>query len=520
MPIVVEVLQTPAATVPIQRVAAAAPITVVPTAVPAAIAPVQRVATSLPNSSVPATVLTRSGRHSRQRRHTDMAYAAMNAALATPVPSMLSSRAFDLLSHFAASAVTVDLEAPLTDLTWHDNIGFASASDTCVDDSLSHGFAGTAGSSDIDGGALRYRRLTKPSHPEHAIWWAASDREFIKCIEERKTFCPIHEHEKPPARIASYLNMQCKKKFTDVSDPTKFDARVRATYGGNVTDYSGERSAQASGMTDFKILLNKTVSMSDRKFVTADATDFYLIDNPLERPEYMRVKIAEISPSSMERFQFAKYLQPGSDSILLRIDNGIYGLPQSGMLAQRRLKAHLADHGYLESPHSPCHFTHITDQIDFVLVVDDFGISTQGDGPAERLFAVLRKRYPLKVDMTGSKFIGFKIDFTYSADIAKRMCAISMPGYVDAAMKRFQVNLTKPVHSAEDVLPITYGSPAAQLIESDNSAPLDAAGLLRLQQINGTILYYARAVDALLLPCCGRLGLRLADPTAAVLQRA
>ena len=137
----------------------------------------------------------------------------------------------------------------------------------------------------------------------------------------------------------------------------------------------------------------------------------------------------------MERYQFAKYLQPGSDSILLRIDNGIYGLPQSGMLAQRRLKAHLADHDYLESPHSPCHFTHITDQIDFVLVVDDFGISTQGDGPAERLFAVLRKRYPLKVDMTGSKFIGFKIDFTYSADISKRMCAISMPGYVDAAMK-------------------------------------------------------------------------------------
>ena len=72
MPIVVEVLQIPAATVPIQRVAAAAPLAVVPTAVPAAIAPVQRVATSLLNSSVPATVLTRSGRHSRQRRHTDI----------------------------------------------------------------------------------------------------------------------------------------------------------------------------------------------------------------------------------------------------------------------------------------------------------------------------------------------------------------------------------------------------------------------------------------------------------------
>ena len=45
-----------------------------------------------------------------------------------------------------------------------------------------------------------------------------------------------------------------------------------------------------------KILLNKTVSMTDRKFVTADATDFYLIDNPLDRSEYMRLKLDEVSP--------------------------------------------------------------------------------------------------------------------------------------------------------------------------------------------------------------------------------
>ena len=146
-------------------------------------------------------------------------------------------------------------------------------------------------------GGWSYRRLIKASHPEQAIWLAASDREFVKCIEERKTFHPIYESEKPKDRVVSYLNMQCKKKFSTDSNPdSAFDARVRATYGGNLTDYSGDRSAQTSSMTDFKILLNKTVSMTDRKFVTADATDFYLIDNPLDRSEYMRLKLDEVSP--------------------------------------------------------------------------------------------------------------------------------------------------------------------------------------------------------------------------------
>ena len=408
-----------------------------------------------------------------------------------------------------------------------DNIGIADiANDLEIDDKLVHPhnilkFAGTAGSIDSDGGTLRYRRLIKASHPEQAIWLAASDREFVKCIEERKTFHPIYESEKPKDRVVSYLNMQCKKKFSTDSNPdSAFDARVRATYGGNLTDYSGDRSAQTSSMTDFKILLNKTVSMTDRKFVTADATDFYLIDNPLDRPEYMRLKLDEVSPWAMQHFEFSKYAQPGADSILLQVDNGIYGLPQSGILAQRKLKAHLANHGYIESIHSPCHFTHITDHIDFVLVVDDFGISTQGDGPAERLFEVLRKRYPLKVDMTGSKFIGFKVDFKYSAKLSGRQCSISMPGYVPAALKRFGITEFTPVHSAENVLPVNYSSPASQLIDSDDSALLSPAELLRLQQINGTILYYSRAVDALLLTSCGRIGSRIADPTMEILQRA
>lgn len=174
-------------------------------------------------------------------------------------------------------------------------------------------------------------------------------------------------------------------------------------------------------------------------YVTADITDCDLIDNPLERPEHMRLKLSEVSDWALAHFNFARYVQPGADTVLLQVVYGIYGLPQSGLLAQRRLKVHLADHGYAESQLTPCHFTHIPGPIEFLLVVDDLGISTEGDGPALRQFDVLQKRCPLKVDMTGSKFIGFQVEFEYVSKAADRGCRISIPGSVAAALTRFCV---------------------------------------------------------------------------------
>ena len=448
-------------------------------------------------------------RGSQQQVDRDAAYAMMESNLHDMSPSgpFSDTRAKEIEAALSALCFS----ATSSELKFTDNAIFSDPMDA---------FAGTAGSLDIDGSDLKYRKVIKESHPERAIWYAASDKELVRNIEERRIYHPIFEHQKPSDRLASYCSMVAKKKFPDVNDTSIFDARVRSTYGGNRSDYEGERSANTSSMTDVKLLLNKTISTPGRKFVSADITDFYLIDNPLERPEYMRLQLADVSPWALNHFQFEKYILPGATSVLLQVDFGIYGLPQSGLLAQKKLKAHLADHGYVESVHTPCHFKHATDLIEFVLIVDDIGISTHGDGPAERLFDVLRKRYPLKVDMTGSKFLGFKLEFNYSDILHERYCKLSMPGYVTAALKRFDIVLTHPVHAAEAVQPISYGSSEAQRITVDNSDPLDAAGLQRLQQITGTILYYARAVDAMLLTSIGRVGSRVSHPTKNALLQA
>ena len=47
--------------------------------------------------------------------------------------------------------------------------------------------------------------------------------------------------------------------------------------------------------------------------------------------------------------------------------------------------------------------------------------------------------------------------------------------------------------------PKTYGAKAQSPLPSDKSKPLDKKGILKIQKIVGSILYYARAVDSTVL---------------------
>lgn len=65
-----------------------------------------------------------------------------------------------------------------------------------------------------------------------------------------------------------------------------------------------------------------------------------------------------------------------------------------------------------------------------------------------------------------------------------------MSGYVAAALTRFGVIAVDPVHSAEDFASINHGPEDVVLDHTDDTGTHDAAGLLRLKQINGTILHF------------------------------
>jgi len=126
--------------------------------------------------------------------------------------------------------------------------------------------------------------------------------------------------------------------------------------------------------------------------------------------------------------------------------------------------------------------------------------------------ASLRKIYSITADWTGSKYIGLTLKWDYKA----RTCDISMPDYIDKALQRFEVPTpTSAQHSPHAWLPPFYGTGPQLTKPIDDSTPLDKKGLTRLQQVIGTILYYARAVYNTMLVSLGTLASKQSAATEA-----
>ena len=109
---------------------------------------------------------------------------------------------------------------------------------------------------------------------------------------------------------------------------------------------------------------------------------------------------------------------------LVSIHKGMYGLPHAGKLAQDRLMLHLSKHGYHQCARTYCLFRHESDDIAFMVVVDDFGILHGNDDSRERFFEVLRLQYAITTDLTGFKYLGIDIVHNLKNDTV----SLSMPG--------------------------------------------------------------------------------------------
>ena len=68
----------------------------------------------------------------------------------------------------------------------------------------------------------------------------------------------------------------------------------------------------------------------------------------------------------------------------------MYGLPQSGILAQTLLETHLNAHGCHQSKITPGLWTHEWQPICFTLVVDNFGLKYVGMEHADHLIKCMK----------------------------------------------------------------------------------------------------------------------------------
>jgi Reverse transcriptase (RNA-dependent DNA polymerase) len=257
-----------------------------------------------------------------------------------------------------------------------------------------------------------------------------------KCTVGTDTIHFIKIQDIPNGKKPTYLRLVVADR------PNKENPRrVRFTVGGDKIDYPDEVATKTAELTTAKLLFNSVLSTPNAMFAAFDIKDFYL-NTPMERFEYMRIPVTQIPQAIFDMYNLHELVHNGH--VYVEIRKGMYGLPQAGILANKQLTKHLEEHGYIQSLHTPGLYVHRTRPIAFALVVDDFGIKYVGKEHAEHLLNVLQLKYTVTTNWKGDAFLGMSLKWNYD----NRTLDISMPGYVERALKRFQhPPPSKPEHA-------------------------------------------------------------------------
>ena len=264
-----------------------------------------------------------------------------------------------------------------------------------------------------------------------------------------------------------------------------------------------------------KILFNSIVSTPGARFMSTDISDFYLA-TPLKRWEYVKLSLRDIPDEIISEYRL--YEKATDGHVYVEIRRGMYGLPQSGILANELLEEKLEPFGYKQCTRVPGLWKHIWRPIQFTLVVDDFGVKYVGEEHAKHLEAsLIAAGYRIKSDWTGSKYIGITLDWDY----VRRQVHLSMPGYREQGLTQFQhTTPAKRQDSPYPHSPPKYGQKVQYAKDEDTSRPLEAEGQKYIQRVNGKYLFLGRAVDSTLLVPLSTLASQQAKPTEYTQARA
>ena len=211
----------------------------------------------------------------------------------------------------------------------------------------------------------------------------------------------------------------------------------------------------------------------------------------------MKIPLAHIPDEIITEYALKNKVH-SDGAVYIEIRKGMYGLPQAGMLANQLLKWRLAKHGYYEVRHTPSYWRHMWQPIDFTLVIDDFGMGYEDNEHTLHLLQTLCQYYEaVSVNWTGTLYCRITLKWDY----LQWTCELSMPGYVQQALNKFQheITTTQKATDAPHSYKATKKHGLPMTNPTDNSTKLSLQAIKHLQQIVGTFLFYSRAGDPTML---------------------
>jgi hypothetical protein len=196
--------------------------------------------------------------------------------------------------------------------------------------------------------------------------------------------------------------------------------------------------------------------------------------------------------------------------VYIEVQKGINGLPQAGIIANQLLARRLVIHGYRQTKCTPGIWRHVTRPIQFILVMDDFGVQYVGKEHAQHLIDALETDYTVSKDWTGGLYCGITLQWNYM----NKHVDLSMPGYTKDALHKFQHLLPKrPQYAPHNWTVPAYGQRIQYAPLPDAAPPATAEEITHVQAVVGTLLYNARTLDPTLLVPLSALASHLSTAT-------
>ena len=161
-------------------------------------------------------------------------------------------------------------------------------------------------------------------------------------------------------------------------------------------------------METVKILLNSVLSTPGACLSTLDAKMMHL-KSLLKDPQHMRFKLSQI-PEDFQKQYNLQALADNQGYAYARIDGALYGLAESGRIANQDMVDHSAKFGCHECKFTPGLFSHETRPIQFSLIVDDFAIKWVNREDFDHLLQSLETKYTMTCDVDGKQCAGMHLD--------------------------------------------------------------------------------------------------------------
>jgi hypothetical protein len=147
---------------------------------------------------------------------------------------------------------------------------------------------------------------------------------------------------------------------------------MRLVAGGDRVHYPYNAGMPTADLLTIKLLIKSIILTPGTRFFTMDIKNFYLC-MPMSRYEYMQLKLLDMPEDVIAHYKLLN-IATLDRYVYCEICQGMYGLPQAGIIAQELLAKRLKEHGYSQSETTPGLWKHKWCPVWFSLVVDNFGV--------------------------------------------------------------------------------------------------------------------------------------------------